>query len=216
MTDFDYDCYQKKNIAHSAMKRKCGSKSKKCKLPSDNISQKQWNERCGEVVSYQIGKPMTWREFGKLPKDLKEEYLNNLISEYSVNARNMADMFGVSVATIFRVVKNEELNVKFQKGRHPTGFEAEQFQKFLSGTLDCAEHNAPQKDEDVPVHDAEVPAVSTGDDTTPKEHGSTRLDSFTMNFSGEINVEMVANSLRYILGSGRKARILISCEIDPA
>ena len=216
MTEFDYDCYQKKSIAHSAMKRKCGSKSKKCKLPSDNISQKQWNERCGEVVSYQIGKPMTWREFGKLPKDLKEEYLNNLISEYSANARNMADMFGVSVATVFRVVKNEGLNVKFQKGRHPIGFEAEQFQRFLSGTLDCNEKESELcVNEDAKCDDEQCNVNSDGVDTHVKPDG-THLDSFTMNFSGEINVEMVANSLRYILGPGRKARVLISCEIDPA
>lgn len=216
MTDFDYDCYKKKSIAHSAMKRKCGSKSKKCKLPSDNISQKQWNERCGEVVSYQIGKPMTWREFGKLPKDLKEEYLNNLISEYSANARNMADMFGVSVATVFRVVKNEELNVKFQKGRHPNGFEAEQFQRFLSGTLGCNEQESELcVSEDTKCGDEQCDISPDECDAQIKPEG-TRLDSFTMNFSGEINIEMVANSLRYILGSGRKARLLISCEIDPA
>lgn len=216
MTEFDYDCYQKKSIAHSAMKRKCGSKSKRCKLPSDNISRKQWNERCGEVVSYQIGKPMTWREFGKLPKDLKEEYLNNLISEYSANARNMADMFGVSVATVFRVVKNEGLNVKFQKGRHPTGFEAEQFQRFLSGTLGCNEQESELcVNEDKKCEDEQC-GVSTDGGNIHTESESTHLDGFTMNFSGEINVEMVANSLRYILGSGRKARLLISCEINPS
>lgn len=216
MTDFDYDCYRKKSIAHSAMKRKCGSKSKKCKLPSDNISKKQWNERCGDVVSYQIGKPMTWREFGRLPKDLKEEYLNNLIDKYSANARNMADMFDVSVATIFRVVKNEELNVKFQKGRHPTGFEAEQFQKFLSGSLCPVGCSSSHQDDDVTPADANSVITKPYGDTQEKEHDVTHLDSFTMNFSGEIDVEMVANSLRYILGSGRKAKILISCEIDPA
>lgn len=216
MTEFEYDCYRKKSIAHSAMKRKCGSKSKKCKLPSDNITKKQWNERCGEVVSYNIGKPMTWREFGKLPKDLKEEYLNNLINEYSANAKNMADMLGVSVATVFRVVKNEELNVKFQKGRHPTGFEAEQFQKFLSGTLDCCEQ-APELciDEDTKCDNEQCGAGSDDNSTQLKETG-THLDGFTMSFSGEIDVEMVANSLRYVLGSGRNARLLITCEIDPA
>lgn len=215
MTDFEYDCYRKKSIAHSAMKRKCGSKSKKCSLPSDRISTKQWNERCGDIVSYQLGKPMTWKEFGKLPKDIKEEYLNNLISKYSANARNMADMFDVSVATIFRVVKNEGLNVRFQKGRHPTGFEAEQFKKFLTGNLDDVYEQLTVQNENTAELCNEAEKDQQSIEGVEKEQTGTRLDSFTMNFSGEIDVDMVANSLRYILGKGRKAKILLSCEIEP-
>ena len=139
MTEFEYDCYKKKSVAHSAMRRKCGSKSKKCSLPSDHMTKKQWNERCGAVVSYNIGRPIKWAEFTKLPKDLKEEYMNNLIEKYSANARTMADVFGVSVATVFRVVKSEELNVKFLKGKYPTGEKLEAFKTFMSGESDDTE-----------------------------------------------------------------------------
>lgn len=212
MTDFDYDCYLKKSIAHSAMKRKCGSKSKKCGLPSDRISQKQWNERCGEIVSYQLGLPVTWKEFCRFPKDIKEEYLNNLINKYSANARNMADMFDVSVATVFRIVKKENLNVKFQKGRHPTGSEAEQFEKFLSG-LNVVDDDTCQVEEAVvqePETGADIPDIDEMESSTHQ----TRLDAFTMSFSGRVDVNMIANSLRYVLGQCNSAKILISCEIE--
>lgn len=204
MTDFDYDCYKKKSVAHSAMRRKCGSKSKKCSLPSDHITAKQWKERCGQVMSYNIGRPLLWAEFSKLPKDLKEEYMNNLIEKYSANARTMADIFGVSVATVFRVVKNEELNVKFLKGKHPAGEKEVALGRFMKG-----EEEAPCSE---PV--SEVSNTQETNGRVEELPAQTKLNSFTMNFSGEINVDMIANSLRYILCNSKTARIQINCDLD--
>lgn len=207
MTEFQYDIYRKKNIAHSAARRKCGSKSKKCNLSTDHMTEREWKERCGDVMSYSIGKPMTWSEFQRLPKDLKEEYLNNLIDKYSANARSIADMFGVNPNTIFRVVKSNELNVKFLKGKHPVGEKAVAFQKFLDGEC-CLDME--QVVENVPEPLDEAPSEKSSTETEDR----TKLDSFTMNFSGEINIDMISNSLRYILGNGRAAKIQIICELE--
>lgn len=206
MTEFDYDCYRKKNVAHSAARRKGGSKSKKCSLPSDRMTQKQWNERCGQIMSYSIGKPMAWAEFSKLPKDLKEEYMNNLIEKYNANARTMAEVFGVSVATVFRIVKNEDLSVTFLKGKHPSGEKYEAFRRFMDGNTDV--------EEDVVNNDVETFEEVSESVNPTDEVQKTKLDSFTMNFSGEINVDMVANSLRYILSGARNAKIQIVCELE--
>lgn len=206
MTDFDYDCYKKKQIGYSAIKRKCGSKSRKCSLPSDRLTTKQWNERCGNVMSYQIGKPMQWLEFQKLPKDLKEEYLNNLIEKYSANAKNMAEMFGVNPATIFRVVKNDGLNVRFLRGKHPTGDQLQAYQRFLDGE----EYESDNVCLGVPEEEHEDVQQQDSRDDGPR----TQLDSFTMNFSGKVNVDMIANSLKYILASSQNAKIQIICELE--
>lgn len=40
MTDFDYDVKQRRELARAAKYRKRGSKSKKCTLPSDYLTQK--------------------------------------------------------------------------------------------------------------------------------------------------------------------------------
>lgn len=207
MTEFQYDIYRKKNIAHSAARRKCGSKSKKCNLSTDHMTEREWKERCGDVMSYSIGKPMTWSEFQRLPRDLKEEYLNNLIDKYSANARSIADMFGVNPNTIFRVVKSNGLNVKFLKGKHPVGEKAVAFQKFLDG--EC--YSEPE----VAIEEAsELIEEEHVEEVLDEEVNKTKLDSFTMNFSGEINVDMISNSLKYILGNGRAAKIQIICELD--
>lgn len=157
-------------------------------------------------MSYSIGKPMAWAEFTKLPKDLKEEYMNNLIEKYNANARTMADVFGVSVATVFRVVKNDGLNVTFLKGKHPSGEKYEAFKRFMDGDVGIEENITV---DDIKVFE-NVSEEASPVDETPK----TRLDSFTMNFSGEINVDMLANSLRYILSSSKTAKIQIVCELE--
>ena len=206
MTEFEYDCYRKKTVAHSAARRKGGSKSKKCSLPSDHMTQKQWNERCGQVMSYNIGRPMAWAEFSQLPKDLKEEYMNNLIEKYNANARTIAEVFGVSVATVFRVVKNDDLNVTFLKGKHPAGEKYEAFRRFMTGDIGS--------EDDAVVDDVEVIKETSEEAKLPAEEQKTKLDSFTMNFSGEINVDMLANSLRYILSGSKTAKIQIICELE--
>lgn len=206
MNDFEYDSYCKKNIANSASRRRGGSKSRKCPLSTDHMTHKQWKERNGEVMHYQLGSPMVWAEFNKLPSDLKEEYMNNLIRKYSANARGMADMFGVSVATVFRVVKNEKLNVEFLKGRHPAGNKKVEFERFLRG----------EQTEDVVEEVSVVEPVVANEDVPAQSAVSvpgSKLDSFTMNFSGPVDVNMIANSLRYILGSGGNAKIQIVCEM---
>lgn len=228
MTDFEYDCYRKKNIAHSAMKRKCGSKSKKCSLSTDHMTNKEWKERCGQVMSYNIGKPMLWAEFCKLPKDLQEEYMKGLIDKFSANAKTFAEMFGVSAPTVARYIKKNNLGIEFLKGRYPRGEKGDAFKRFMNGDAavevgevvleTSAETSITDPAEPVVANEFEEELVATepaakmnnAEVAIPKTH----LDSFIMNFSGEVNVDMVANSLRYILSGGGRAKIQIICELE--
>ncbi len=50
MSDFEYDCWQRKRLAQQAKYRKCGSKSKKCSMSnrphdSETVERKEW-ESC--------------------------------------------------------------------------------------------------------------------------------------------------------------------------
>lgn len=66
MSDFEYDCWQRKRLAQQAKYRKCGSKSKKCSMSTDHMTQKQWKERNGKVVTVNLNQPITWDEFKAL------------------------------------------------------------------------------------------------------------------------------------------------------
>lgn len=66
MDDFTYDCWQKKQLAQQARHRKRGSKSRKCSLPSDNLTKKQWKERNGKTLSINLNQPNK-RSCSKVP-----------------------------------------------------------------------------------------------------------------------------------------------------
>ena len=213
MNEFDFEVRQRKQIANQARHRKCGSKSRKCSLSTDRMTQKQWIERCGKVVSFQIGKPMKWAEFCELPKDLKEEYINSLIEKYSVTAKVLASMFGVSPVTVFRLVEREQLSVGFSRGKRMDESEKIAFEKFLSGKNDELPRGAEGDVGSQICEDTLEKSESATEECLSPERPSTKLNSFTLNFSGGIDIEMIANSLRYILGDGTSAKIQISCEL---
>lgn len=100
MNDFNYDCMQKKRIARGAfahINRKRGG----CSLPSDTLTEKQRKEKNGEVKSYNITRPMPWREFKPMPEDLKREFFRNMQS-FGGTAKWLAEEMNVCDATIRR------------------------------------------------------------------------------------------------------------------
>lgn len=82
MDDFTYDCWQKKQLAQQARHRKRGSKSRKCSLPSDSLTKKQWKERNGKTLSINLNRPTSWEIFKEVSKPTQEEYLNHLLAVY--------------------------------------------------------------------------------------------------------------------------------------
>ena len=46
--EFNSECAEKKRIARGELARKKGG-GKICRLPSDNLTKKQWEEKCSEV-----------------------------------------------------------------------------------------------------------------------------------------------------------------------
>lgn len=98
MNDFDYDCMQKKRIARGAFAH-ISWKRGGCTLPSDLLTAKQRKEKSGEVKSYNISRPMPWREFKQMPDDLKREFYRNMQS-FGGSAKWLAEEMGASDQTI--------------------------------------------------------------------------------------------------------------------
>lgn len=112
MTDFDYDVLQKKRIATGAYHRKGGSKSKRCSLPSDHLTEAQKRKLNGPVTSVNLNQPITWKDFKPLSDELKKKYLMNLINTYRPSAPMLGEMFGVS---------NNTVNLELHRLGLPTG-----------------------------------------------------------------------------------------------
>lgn len=197
MNDFDYENYQKKRLAHQASHRKCGSKSRRCPMSTDYMTQKQWKERNGKVVSLNFDKPTTWENFKELSKGVQEEYLRHLAETYNANATNLAEMFGMSVATVRRHIQSADLDIKFRVGHSMNAEQRDAWERFL--------HSAQEY---IAVSDMK----EEGKAAEPAP-ASMKMSKFSLCFIGPINVEMVANSLRHILGDEANGEVRVVCSL---
>ena len=129
MTDGEYTFKQtvkeRSNLKRNAIYKKNGCKSKKCTLPSDRLSKKERDKMNGPVQSIMMSRPCNnWKQFRSLPETLQHEYIEGLIKNYEARACDIAQMFGVSYATIYAAFHK---NIKFPAG----GAAAKMSEKFM-------------------------------------------------------------------------------------
>ena len=115
MNDFDFDVMTKKRIARGAAARKCGSKSRRCTLPSDYLTDAQKKARNGKMSTYNLSKPMTYEQFKLMPRDLQREYLLKLRNDMHASTRVIAQMLGCSYETVRVVIRNLGINTDGKK-----------------------------------------------------------------------------------------------------
>lgn len=206
MSDFEFDCMKKKQLAGQAKYRKRGSKSKKCSLPSDGMTNKQWKERCGPVISYNPNKPMAWEDFKKLPTHIQAEYITNLQHKFGVTAVDLSKMFGVQPLTVRKHADANNLGVEFPRGHAMSAAKKAEWDKFV-----CPEQDEPafldDECEEWPVEEPvnEMPA--------PAQPETMKMKNFSLRFSGNIDVNMIANSLKWILGESPNGELEIICNL---
>ena len=225
MTDFDFDCLQKKRIAQQARYRKRGSKSKKCNLPSDRLTQKQWKERCGPVVSFNFNKPMNWDTFKKLSTIVQTEYITNLQKKYGVTAVDLGDMFGVRALTVRKHVDANGLNITFPRGHSMNAERKAVWNEFLgivpTNVVESVPKNAvdeaPAEEVVEEVVEAEVSTAQTEPEPetviAPMEPNGMNMKKFCLQFAGVIDINMIANSLKLILGEQSSGELEIICNL---
>lgn len=96
----DYDVRDRKSLARAARYKKNGSKSKRCTLPSDRLTDAQLRKRNGGLNVYQIGKPITWGEFKEYPIEMQREYLKNFSEKHNCNLEMLAYMMRCKKETL--------------------------------------------------------------------------------------------------------------------
>ena len=100
------DSINKKRTAQSARHRRthCG-KSGSVKFPSDYMTKKELKAMNGEVKSYRLNDPMRWKEFKKLPDDIKTMYIKSIREKYDVPDQYIAEVMGVNPSTFCKTMK---------------------------------------------------------------------------------------------------------------
>lgn len=112
MHDFDFDIMEKKRIAQGARARKCGSKSRKCTLPSDYLTAAQKKGLNGKVSTYNLSAPMTYSKFRVMPDDLQKEYLLKLRNEMGASLTAIGEMMQCSYETVRQALIRHGLSTK--------------------------------------------------------------------------------------------------------
>lgn len=177
------------------------SSGTKVRLPSDRMSQKQWKERCGEIMTYQLGAPMSWEEFKQIPPDIQKQYIEGLQERFGVNATSLSQMFGVMPLTVRRHIAATELGVVFPVGKSMTKEQRNLWSEFINPSEE-------QKAEEETEADSVVELV---DD---KPCDKMRMKNVRLTFDGEIDVSGIVNSLRLILGKNPVGQIEIICDLQ--
>ena len=109
MTDAEYlfrqSIREKKTAARGARAKVSGSKSKQCRLPSDNLTAAQLKRRNGPVLTYNVTKCLSYDEFKRLPDDLQLEYIRAVSRAYEVPMGAIAEAMGCAKSTMCRITQ---------------------------------------------------------------------------------------------------------------
>lgn len=148
--EFNSECAEKKRIARGELARKKGG-GKTCRLPSDNLTKKQWEDKCSEVYSVNLKKMMSWEDYGHLEDMFKRKYLTYLII-LGGNSATITDMFNLLDSNISaQEIQNEFKRLDVQ----PTLWEDpeegnENFQKWICGQLTNSETEEKEEEMKLP------------------------------------------------------------------
>ncbi len=145
--EFNAENALRKRIGRGDRYRKKGG-GNLCRLPSDNISRRQWESLNGEVKEWNLKSIMSWEQFSMMDDDMQAIYLNNLLIAGG-NNNTIADMFNlvgnpdklVDVCVTAEMIKHERrrLRVGIPPERAEYANEAEankQFADFILAEID--------------------------------------------------------------------------------
>lgn len=211
--DFYKEISEQKRIARGAIHRKGGSKSKKCSMSTDYMTQKQWKERNGPVMSYVMNEPIAWDSFKQMPKDLQEQYVKNLVEKYGATYTNLSELFEMSVTTVRKYFSKQGIDPGCHVGHRMNaeqrsvwmeflGVEEESIEAEIEKIETCADIAEESGDTEEIVPETESPKPEV---VKP----SCTMKRFTVEFNGHIDVDMIANSLRMILGDGSNGNLRV-------
>lgn len=168
MNDIEYDFMSRnrelKSTASGAFHKRSGARTTFVGLPSDNLTPAQLRKKNGEVLTYNLSKPMTFESFKVLPSDIQREYLTRLVNEYDASSNMLCQMLHVSPVTMKNVMRT--LGVATTERRGKMSSEAsERWTRFLNPPVEkpayveipdapIGEPVAPE-----PVIDTQVPGL---------------------------------------------------------
>lgn len=134
MYEFIQDINEKSFTARSARNRKTHrGKGGKVILPSDHYSKKQLEAMNGEVKTYRLGEPMSWKELRAMPEDLQRMYIKELRKKFNVPDIELAQLFNVKPDKMDIYIHNLGLPVNYSVNEYGLDwYDTDDHEKFVS------------------------------------------------------------------------------------
>lgn len=200
--DFSYDCMIKKRVASGAKHMKKGSKSKKCSLPSDALTEAQLRKRNGEVTNMNMGTPTSLKDFKKWPVDIQKEYLMKYINEFGCTIADLTQIFGCSYSAFRKHLSEIGFDTSvFSTGKRMSQENRFKFRQWLSTYR-------PE------FSDGEQINLDSAAVTKNEERPSSTLmgtPRMCMDFTGLLNVHQIANTLLSV-ANGKRVKVSVVIE----
>ena len=108
MTEFEYDCLQKKRTAYSARLRVGARRA--VSLPSDSLNPAELQSRNGPCRVYRLGVPMDIEQFEAMPRDLQRAYLRRL-RQRGGSPEGVRAMLGVSGQQMQQILERNKVTL---------------------------------------------------------------------------------------------------------
>lgn len=171
MDEFTHDVVQRRRIASGAAHRVNGSKSRACTLPSDYLTEAQRKALNGEVKSFNINMPMSWRGFRNLEDSQRKLYLDHLFTNYNPTINMLAEMLGISRATLTNFFAEKGIHSPRRRGARVTPADRLRWRAFCgsasSGSERCADFQLEVTEPQANVRYEEEPAACAESEPQP-------------------------------------------------
>lgn len=224
---FCEDVRERRSIGRGGYHQKNGSKSRKCSLPSDHLTEGAWKKMNGPITGVTMGAPMEWTTFKDASDRLKFKYIEMLSEKFNATKAGLCSVFGVSMPTLNKELEKAGANALFRTGKKmskaqreallsffgcgETAVESESDDSAICNDCDCESETTDFESE---VCDSECVAESETNAVEPKSEASDfSMSEFNVTFTGAFDADHVANSLRYMVAAGTTVKVKISCEL---
>lgn len=211
MNDYEYtfreDVREKKAAGRGAYAKKGGSKSKRCSLPSDNLTPAQKKALNGDVKNYDLRSPMNRAAFKKMPIDLQEEYIRRIAAAFGVSCAAInRELFGNCCNTLHLHAKRKGIKLPTQRGKKDAEVCLVMFRNWIKGEYLPGSMVDRYPEPDV-VGEIDAASISVGEIVTEEKKAHFPLKTATLKMEG--SVSEIVQALQLFL-CGRSAELEIS------
>jgi hypothetical protein len=208
---FRQESREKKRIGRGAYSRKAGSKSKSCRLPSDNLTDAQKRKLNGKVITINMTEKISWERFKKMPEDLQKSYILSLRETHKGRMCDIAEMFGMRNGTVSAYICNKFPELKIT-GSSPRQADPEWI-KFMNGEPAVGETLAIIEEENKKQNE-EPEIINTPTPTKESKNAKLNLEQGCLIFEGEPS--LVFGRAMMVFGKNKSYRFIINFKEESA